>query len=258
MGDNHWKSAVTSIEPNKVLIRGYPIEELMGTISYGQALYLLLKGELPPGSRGKIIDAILLSSVDHGPKAPSCNAAIMAASTGAPINAALSAGILSINQFHGGAIENCMHAILEVEKKMRERSLPLRDAVKELLSEYKSRKERVAGLGHRIHTNDPRTAKLFDLAHQYGLSGKHIEILKAMEEELKSSGKGLPINVDGAIAALLCELEIEPSLANAFFIMSRLPGLLAHVREEKERYKPMRVIDTEDWEYDGPPERHLK
>ncbi len=257
MGDNHWKSAITGIEPNKVLVRGYPIEELMGKISYGQTLYLLLKGELPPGNRGKIMDAILLSSIDHGPKAPSCNAAILAASTGAPINAALCAGILSINQSHGGAIENCMRALLDVERKMGDRNLQLRDAVKELISEYKTRKERIAGLGHRIHTKDPRTEKLFHLAREYGLSGKHIEILRTIEEELGSSGKGLPVNVDGAIAAILCELEIEPSLANAFFIISRIPGMLAHVQEERNRYKPMRVIDTEDWEYDGPSERHM-
>jgi citrate synthase len=258
MGDNNWKSAITSIEPNKVLVRGYPIEELMGKLSYGQALYLLLKGELPSEKKGKIIDALLISSIDHGPKAPSCNAAILAASTGAPINASLAAGILSINQFHGGAVENCMHAILEVDKMMKEKNLALQDAVKELLEGYKSRKKRVAGLGHRVHTDDPRTRRIFELASEYGLGGKHCEIIKALSQELSSSGKGLPVNVDGAIAAILCELEIDPYLANAFFIFSRLPGILAHIKEEKERYKPMRVIDAEDWEYDGPPERHLE
>jgi citrate synthase len=257
MGEHHWKTAVTSVEPNKVLVRGYPIEELMGAISFGQALYLLLKGELPSERKGKIIDALLISSIDHGPKAPSCNAAMLAASTGAPINAALSAGILSVNQFHGGAVENCMLAILDVQKKMTEKGLTLNEAAKELIAEFKSRKERLSGLGHRVHTDDPRTKRIFSLAHEYGLAGTHMEILKALEEGLRNEGKGLPINVDGAIAAILCELEIEPYLANAFFILSRLPGMLAHIKEERERYKPMRIIDTGDCEYDGPPERHL-
>lgn len=256
MGEHHWKTAITQIEPNKVLVRGYPIAELMGSITFGQALYLLLKGELPPAETGKIIDAILISSIDHGPEPPSCHAAMTAASSGAPVNAALAAGMLSINEFHGGAIENCMRAILEVAEKMDETKMPMEEAVKEFLLELKARGKRVHGLGHRVHTDDPRTARIFQMAQECGVSGRYVSILRAIEAELGKSGKTLPINVDGAIGAILCELQIEPYLANAFFIISRLPGMLAHVKEEKERYKPMRVIDIKDWEYDGPAERH--
>ena len=64
-------------------------------------------------------------------------------------------------------------------------------------------------------------------------------------------------NVDGAIAALLCEMEFPPELANAFFIMARIPGLVAHVYEEQTRMKPMRHINSKDHEYDGIPERDL-
>jgi citrate synthase len=64
--------------------------------------------------------------------------------------------------------------------------------------------------------------------------------------------------VDGAIGAVLCEIGIPSELANAFFIMARLPGLLAHITEEKTRYRPMRRIDFTQAEYDGPAERELK
>jgi len=69
------------------------------------------------------------------------------------------------------------------------------------------------------------------------------------------TGKKLPINVDGAIAALLAELEIPPEIGNAFFMIARLPGLVAHIYEEKTRMRPMRKIDPQDFEYDGPSER---
>lgn len=255
MADLHWKTAITKIEPNKVMVRGYNIAELMGNVTFGQVVYLLLKGELPAENVGKIIDAILISSVDHGATPPSTLAAITSASTGAPINAALAVGILSINKFHGGAIETCMETIFEVEKKMTEKDLSMTQACRDLLQEYKAEKKRVTGLGHRYHTNDPRTAKLYSIADELKISGKYVEILKTLEKEMAVSGKKLPINVDGAIASLLCELKFEPYLANAFFIMARLPGLLAHIKEEKERYAPMRQIHPTDFEYDGPPER---
>ena len=70
-------------------------------------------------------------------------------------------------------------------------------------------------------------------------------------------GKILPINVDGAIAALLCELDFDPVFANAFFMIARVPGLVAHIYEEKTRYKPMRKIHPTDVEYDGPEGRSL-
>ncbi|HID31941.1 MAG TPA: hypothetical protein EYP24_01005 [bacterium (Candidatus Stahlbacteria)] len=65
------------------------------------------------------------------------------------------------------------------------------------------------------------------------------------------TGKVLPINVDGAIATLLCELKIPPHLSNGLFIISRLAGMLAHIDEEKRREKPMRFIDPKECQYDG-------
>jgi len=123
----------------------------------------------------------------------------------------------------------------------------------------KAKKQRASGFGHRIHTQDPRTKKLFALAEELGLAGKFVRIARGVERALeKQLGKALPINVDGAIAALLCELEIPPEIGNAFFIIARVPGLVAHIHEERTRMKPMRKIHPQDYEYDGPQEREIK
>ncbi len=88
------------------------------------------------------------------------------------------------------------------------------------------------------------------------LAGKHVHIARTLEAVLaRTTGKPLPINVDGAIAAVLCDLGFPPELGNAFFIIARVPGLVAHVHEEKTRMKPMRKIHPEDFEYDGPADR---
>jgi citrate synthase len=109
-----------------------------------------------------------------------------------------------------------------------------------------------------MHTQDPRTKKLFGLAEDLGLAGLHVRIARQVEEALKEQlGKALPINVDGAIAALLCDLGIPPEIGNAFFIIARVPGLVAHIHEEQTRMKPMRKIHPADFEYDGPGEREV-
>lgn len=123
---------------------------------------------------------------------------------------------------------------------------------------YKEKKKILSGFGHRLHTKDPRTAKLFQLAEAYGVAGEYIALARAIEQKFAEvTGKALPINVDGAIGAVLCEMDFDPQLANAFFMIARLPGLVAHIIEEKTRQKPMRPIDPKDHEYDGPAERPL-
>ncbi|MGD8794564.1 MAG: citrate/2-methylcitrate synthase, partial [Anaerolineae bacterium] len=83
MAEETWKTAITKIAPNKVAVRGYAIDELMGRISFGEMVYLVLKGELPSPEVGRLMDAMLVSSVDHGATPPSALAARTVASGGA-------------------------------------------------------------------------------------------------------------------------------------------------------------------------------
>ena len=205
-----------------------------------------------------MLDAMLVSSLDHGATPPSCLAARTIASTGAPLNTALAGGILAISRYHGGAIEDSMRIIQEAVRRKREINNTQEEMASIIVREYREKHKRLPGFGHRIHTRDPRTIKMFQIASDLGIAGEYVEMAKAIEGAIeKSSGKRLPINVDGAIAALLCEMDFPPELANAFFIMARIPGLVAHVYEEQTRMKPMRHINSKDHEYDGIPERDL-
>ncbi len=256
--EDAFPTAITYTAPNEIRIRGYAIEQLMGRVDFGQAVYLLLKGELPDQKIGRLITAMLVSSVDHGPSAPSVHGARLAASTGAPLNACVAAGVLNINRYHGGAIEDCARAILEVIGRADVKSITLEQATQEVLDEYKARKYRVAGFGHRLHTKDPRTDRLFTLAEEAGVCGQYVKTCRLIEAALaKQTGKPLPINVDGAIGAVLLELGFDLELMNGFFIMARVPGLIAQSREEATREKKMRRIVPGAHEYDGPPPRDL-
>jgi citrate synthase len=163
-----------------------------------------------------------------------------------------------MNRFHGGAIEECARTIRYVLSRAGEKNIGFADAAAQIVSESRQRGERIAGFGRVLHPLDPRTSRLFELAGEAGCRGKHVQVCEQIAAALeKQSGRKLPINVDGAIAAVLLELQIEPDVMNGFFMMARLPGLLAHAREEATREKPLRAVVNCVPSYDGPPRRDV-
>jgi len=258
MTEETWSQPITLIEPNKVAVRGYRIDELMGRIPFAHVVYLTLKGELPTEAQGRVMDAILVSSVDHGATPPSALAARTVTSGGAPLTTGIAAGIMTINQHHGGAIEGCMAVLKEAVAYKREKGQDALTAARELMAEYRAKKKRVPGYGHRVHTDDPRTAKLFAICEEEGVAGEYIEMGQALRQAMKESlGKDLPMNVDGAIAAVLCGLDFPPEMSNGLFAIARTVGLTAHVFDEITAQRPMRRISPTAQAYSGPPEREL-
>src|SRR5881275_1616003 len=252
-----WHSAITRIEPNKVAVRGYDIADLMGRVSFGAAVYLILTGELPSTALARLMDAILVSSIDHGATPPSALAARTVASTGATLSASVAAGIMSINRHHGGAIEDCARQLKAIVDRAALDSVSLEEAATRTLRIMSEAGERMSGFGHRLHTKDPRTARLFELAREAGVDGVHMQAARAVEKAFVDAKKSLPINVDGGIAAILADLGMNPATFNGIFMIARTPGLIAHVTEEQTREKPMRRIDPVNHGYDGPPARSI-
>jgi succinyl-CoA synthetase alpha subunit len=252
-----WHTAITRIEPNRVAVRGYDIAELMGRVSFGAAVYLILTGDLPSPAIAQLMDAILVSSIDHGATPPSALSARTVASTGAALSTAVAAGIMSINRHHGGAIEDCARQLKAIADRAAAESISLDEAAKRAVAAMTEAGERMAGFGHRLHTKDPRTARLFELAREAGVNGVHMKTARAVEKAFADAKKSLPINVDGAIGAILADLGMNPAAFNGIFMIARTPGLIAHVLEEKTREKPMRRIDPANHGYDGPPPRNL-
>jgi len=256
MAGNQWASAVTSIAPNEIRVRGYRLDELMGRVSFGEAVYLVLRGELPGGAVGLLMEAMLVASIDHGVTPPSTLSARNAATTGAPLNACIAAGALAVNRHHGGAVEDCMRLLARGASRV-EAGESVEAAAKALMAEEKAAGRRLPGFGHRVHTDDPRSHRLLALAEEAGAAGPHVAVAEAIVTALAASGKPLPLNVDGAIAAVLADVGFVPELANGFFILARTAGWMAHVAEELSREKPMRHIDQQACAYDGPAPREL-
>ena len=258
MTEQTWSQPITKIEPNKVAVRGYRIDELMGRVPFAHVVYLVLKGDLPTESQGRVMDAILVASVDHGATPPSALAARTVASGGAPLTTGIAAGIMTINRHHGGAIEGCMKVLKEAVSRKQEKGQDALTAARELMAEYRAQKKRIPGYGHRIHSEDPRTIKLFALCEEEGVAGEYVEMGQALHQAMKETlGRDLPMNVDGAIAAVLCELDFPPGMGNGLFAIARTVGLTAHVFDEITAQRPMRRISPTAQEYSGPEERSL-
>ena len=255
-----WRSSLTDIEPNKILVRGYPLDEMMGRLGFAEAVYLLLMGELPTPAIGRMLNAVLVSSIDHGVTPPSTLAARNVATTGAPLKDCVAAGILAFGPHHGGDIESCMR-FLDGGLTLMRGGKTEKQAADAIVEECVASHAEPPGFGHRFHTRDPRAARLFQMALELELEGEHVRLIRATERAIEAHashfGRPLPVNVDGAIAAISADLGFAYELGNAIFLISRLPGLIAHAHEERTRQSPMRQIDPKDYDYDGAGQRRL-
>jgi citrate synthase len=220
--------------------------------TFTDLIYLLHHKRLPTPAERRLIDAILIGVADHGPGAPSCAAARLAASGNRQsLSAAVAAGILTIGDEHGGAGSDCMALIADgLDRARRGRSVD--EVAIELVDEKKAAGTRVPGFGHRVHADlDPRVQVLFTLAEISGLAGDGIRFARALEGAIAKRLKPIPLNIDGALAAILVDLGFPSMVGQLLFIIGRVAGVSAEVLEEYSREKPMRI--KFDVSYDGVP-----
>jgi citrate synthase len=259
-GADEWATAITRIAPNEIEIRGYLVDELMGRLTFSEAVYLLLRGEVPTPAIGKLFGAVLVSTIDHGVTPPSTIAARNVATSGAPLRDSVAAGILAFGTYHGGDIEGCM-GWLEEGLALHRSGVSYEDTARQLLERWAGHRSNPPGFGHRIHTRDPRAGRLLQLAHELELDGEYCRFLRVVERVITARPERaqhpLPLNIDGAIAAVCGDLGFDADIGNGLFIIARVPGLLAHAVEERTRQKAMRTIDPRDSHYDGPARRRL-
>ncbi|MFB6204769.1 MAG: citryl-CoA lyase [Candidatus Nanohaloarchaea archaeon] len=229
-----WKTSISSSGEDAV-VRGVPQEEVM-EMDFADAIWLLLTGEKPSEDESELFNTVLSSSIDHGVGNPSTVASRTVQSGGNGMNTSVGAGILALGDLHGGAIEDCM-AMLQQEKDPE-------DIVEERLESG----DRIPGIGHKVYDDeDPRARKIIEKAEDLGLDGEYTEKMRSVRETFAEEKVELVMNVDGAIAAVMSDLDWDHRLGKGLFIIARTPGLVAHVREEMDE-DPFR---REDGEYTG-------
>jgi citrate synthase len=238
-----WRTAIVDAGPTHLRIRGQDVLDLMRERTFTDVIFLLHHERLPSDGERRLIDAILIGVADHGAGAPSCAAARMVASGNRQSPAAaIAGGVLSIGDEHGGAGSACMELIADGLAQAGREGLPLAVTAARQVDALKAARLRVPGFGHRVHRDiDPRVAVLFSLAEANGLAGEGIRYLRTLEQAIAERIKPIPINIDGALAAILHDLGLPALVGKLLFIVGRVAGLSAEVLEEYSREKPMRI-----------------
>lgn len=243
-----WKTSISKADDKGNTIRGYDLQDIVGNLTFSEAIYLILIGELPKENEGKMMDAILVSCIEHSIAPPSILAARIAVSSGNPVNVGMAAGILSIGDHHGGAVEQAARILQE----------NCNENAEDVVKGFKEKGIRISGFGHKVYTADPRAQELFSLAKKYGIKGKHCHFAEELEKALeKSSGRRLCLNIDGAIAAIISDMGFDWRLGKGIFTIGRSVGMLAHTYEEMTKEKPYRRLEDEEIEYDGVDKKEL-
>ena len=119
--------------------------------------------------------------------------------------------------------------------------ITIADAARRLVAQAVADSAGIPGLGHRVHTTDPRVQTLFEMAAAEGIAGDGVAFMRALEAEASVRIKPLPMNIDGALAAVLHDIGFPPPAGRFIFIIGRVAGLTAEVAEEYARERPMRI-----------------
>jgi len=217
-----------------VVIRGLSlVDDLIGQRSFTEMTYFLCSGVMPDASQTRILDACLVTLMEHGWTPSSLLARLMADSVPEESQVAIAAGLLSLGPIYAGTSEACAKLLqLGVDQDDPD------GFCAETVRDFRARKQAIPGFGHPLHKpDDPRTAKLLSIAQEASVSGRYVDLLLRLGRAVDASfGKHITINATGAIGALLLEIGLEPGVMRGLALVSRASGLIGHVREEHQRH----------------------
>ncbi len=235
-----WKTAISKITDGQEIIRGQDLQSLIKEKTFTESIFLILKGAMPGKKDTQMMDALLVACIDHGVGAPSATVARTVASTGNSLHTAVAAGVQTLGELHGGAIEGAA--------KFFQENVSEKD-IKALVKNLKEKKIRLPGYGHKILSHDHRSDTLFAVAKETGFFGQHCAFAMAVGAALNSiSSKKLPLNVDGAMAAIISDMGFAWKQAKGFFIIGRVPGLVAHALEQMQSGEGVKRLEESEIE----------
>jgi citrate synthase len=217
---------------DKILVRGKDLcRELIGKMTFTEMMLFHLTGKQPTEQQVKIVDAVLVTIMEHG-LTPS---AIAARQTyfGAPeaLQGAVAAGILGVGTRFAGTSGDCAALLEEI---VAAPDGPKKDAARAIVERYRKDRKPIPGYGHPVHKNgDPRVARLAEIASEAGVKGRYIEAMYLLGETINEiTGKTLVINASAAMGAVMAEVDIPPAIMRGLVIVSRAAGLVGHLQEE--------------------------
>jgi len=229
-------SNLSSSTPTSVTTYGHDlVNELMGEVDFGQMTFLALSGRLPGPSESRVINALLVTLVEHGLTPSTISARLTHLGAPDSLQGAVAAGILGLGSVLVGSIGEATRMLRDVVESSMSRDMESVAAI--AVDTYLEGKEAIPGLGHMLHKPmDPRAERLFTIAEDEGLYGDHCRAMRLIRDAAQdASSKVLPVNATGAIAAVGLELGLGDVQCAGLGIIARSAGLIAHIGEEAAR-----------------------
>lgn len=223
--------------PDSINIYGYDLcSEIIGHAGLADIVFLGAQGRLPNGNESKMLDALMVGIAEHG-FTPS-SLATRLTWLGAPeaTQAAVAAGLLGAGSVYLGAMELTARTLQEAVAAAPTDQHGEQTAG-EILDRFEASGERVPGFGHPTHRpRDPRTARFFELAEEWGFLGQHSVLLRAVHSEMeRRRGKLITLNGAGAFGAVLSDLGFRWQQVRTVVVAARAVGLVGHIAEEAAR-----------------------
>jgi citrate synthase len=250
-------TAIATSDADSITVRGLDLcDDLIGKIDFTDYFWLLVLGERPSREQRAMMDACLVAIAEHG-LVPSVQAARMTLAAGPESwQGAMSAGLLGMGSVVAGSSETAGRYLAEVIAKAEADGTDIETAVTESLKGLKAQRKKVPGLGHPQHnTGDPRADRLMAIADELGVSGKYVETLRILARHAPGiMDRPLPINVSGAIPAVILDAGWPLDALKAVPLLARTAGLAAHLFEECQRSIGFIMSHKADQAiaYDGP------
>ena len=215
-----------------IYIRGASlVDDLIGKLTFTEMMYFQLLGERPTPAQTKILDAVLVTLMEHGITPSAIASRLIYDSCPEAIQAAVAAGLLGVGSTFIGTMEGCAKNLEEILAAPGSESI----TAKTIARRFRDAKQPIPGFGHPHHKpDDPRSPRLLAIAEEAGVPGRHIRALRLLAAEVDAAwGRHLTINATGAIAALLGEIGVPREVARGIAVVSRAAGLVGHIREEQ-------------------------
>ena len=215
-----------------IFVRGRSlVDEVIGRMGFTEMIYLMITGKTPGDTEVKVIDAVLVTLMEHGMTPSAIAARMVYSSAPESVQAGVSAGLLAVGSVFVGTMEGCA---ANIQRLLNAKDAPAEAHV--IASEHRKARTAVPGFGHPFHRpDDPRSPRLFAVAAQAGVKGDHIAALHTLSVAVDDVyGRHLTINATGAIAALLGEVGLPAQIMRGMAVISRAAGLVAHIAEEQQ------------------------
>ncbi|MFC6961422.1 citrate synthase [Halocatena marina] len=198
-------------------------------LSHAANFLYMLNDEEPDEVLEETFDMALVLHADHGLNA-STFAALVTSSTLADLHSAITSAIGTLSgSLHGGANQDVMQMLQEVDNSDKEPSTWVNDALEG--------GRRIPGFGHRVYNvKDPRARILSEKSEELGEAAgdtKWYEYSVTIEDYIKDE-KGLVPNVDFYSASTYYQMGIPIDTYTPIFALSRAGGWIAHVLEQYE------------------------